>query len=416
VPHYFLRKARSGFINPSWGTEFIVEKEEVKKSYFSVSIDLIILGDEIPYNLYINSSANAKREKFIRIFPIGGILLRDDLKRFKTKYFQLYIAEEERDAFLKSLVSSDEIPDEQKTQVIKDSAINYLTKVFDDEKEFTTDMLEETIEGCKDSVEHLIDVVQDYDVKELQQLIGNLSFHDFYTFDHSVNVSMYCISLYKTIKPNATKEELTNAGLGGLLHDLGKINIPTEILNKAGKLSEEEFKVIQTHPEKGGILIDQQNADCPGVDFALIKRAITEHHENFNGTGYPNKIAGDNIHVIARIVSISDFFDALTTKRSYHEVLSPPDALAIMEKTSGRKIDPALFKVFVGIVQDVGNKGKQNVTLPDSFDPCQPQNTLPFEAIKVKKQDSNIFGKDESQYGSVKSDTFVSKKDKKAAS
>jgi hypothetical protein len=141
-------------------------------------------------------------------------------------------------------------------------------------------------------------------------------------------------------------------------------------------------------------LLDEQVCkNCQGVDLGIIKRVVYEHHENFNGTGYPNKIAGENIHLMARITAIADFFDAITTKRSYHEVLSTEDALEVMNKTAGKKIDPVLFEVFTTKVKNLVLKGKTNIELEEGFDPCQPHQALPLIKIKPKKQEHNLFEK-----------------------
>lgn len=368
--------------------------------YFSVPIELITTGQSITYDLWINSSSRQNRVHYVRIFPKGGALALEDLQDFKKKYFQLYVHEDQRDAYTKSLVANENASDEEKTEVVKDMAITYLGKVFDPDREFTTEVLEEAIQGCRESVEHMVDVVQDYDINELRSLIGNLSFHDFYTYDHSVNVSMYAIIIFKALMPHASKNEMTLAGLSGMLHDIGKLKIPTDLINKAGKLDDEEFKIIQSHPGHGKELIECQNADCPGIDFNIIKRVVYEHHENYNGTGYPNKIAGEDIHILARIVAIADFFDAITTKRSYHEVLSTPDALTVMDRTKGKKLDPKIFDIFSSTVNNFGT-GNIHMSLPDSFDPCQPQNELPFVKDKAKKQGNDLFKK-ENTYGKVK--------------
>ena len=233
------------------------------------------------------------------------------------------------------------------------------------------------------AVESMVDVIKDYDVSKVQGLIASLSFHDFYTYDHSINVSMYCISLFTAARPNASKEEIVMAGLGGLLHDIGKIKISTDIINKPEKLSDEEFNIIKTHPTYGlELLTDNPCPDCKGVDFSIIKRIVHEHHENFNGTGYPQKLAGADIHLLARVTAIADFFDAITTKRTYHEVLSTEDAIAVMSKSVGKKIDPALFEIFTKSVKQLVLTGKIHKELPEDFDPCQPQNVLPFRNPK----------------------------------
>jgi len=351
-------------------------------NFFSVSFDLIVVDRIIPYDLYVNSSASLEKERFVRIYPKNEDLSLEDLKNFKKKYHQLYVHESQRDDYLKSLIHLKNVSDVQKTDVIKDSAIHYLDKLFSDEKEFTTELLSETIEDCKLAVESMVDVIKDYDVSKVQGLIASLSFHDFYTYDHSINVSMYCISLYTAAKPEASKDEIVMAGLGGLLHDIGKIKIPTDIINKPEKLSDEEFNIIKAHPDYGLQLLTENPCDCKGVDFNIIKRIVNEHHENFNGTGYPRKLAGADIHLLARVTAIADFFDAVTTKRSYHEVLSTEDAIAVMSKSVGKKIDPVLFDIFTKSVKQLVLTGKLHKELPDEFDPCQPQNVLPLRNPK----------------------------------
>ena len=355
-------------------------------NFFSVSFDLILLDKAIPYDLYVNSSASKERERFVRIYPKNDPLNLEDLKLFKKKYFQLYVHEAQRDDYLKSLINIKGVGDKQKTDVIKSSAIHYLDKLFSDEKEFTTELLSETISECKVAVESMVDVIKDYDVSKVQGLIASLSFHDFYTYDHSINVSMYCISLFTAARPNASKEEIVMAGLGGLLHDIGKIKISTDIINKPEKLSDEEFNIIKAHPSYGlELLTENPCPDCHGVDFNIIKRIVHEHHENFNGTGYPKKLAGADIHLLARVTEIADFFDAITTKRTYHEVLSTEEAIAVMSKAVGKKIDPQLFEIFTKSVKQLVMTGKMNKELPEDFDPCQPQNVLPFRTPKGYK-------------------------------
>jgi HD-GYP domain-containing protein (c-di-GMP phosphodiesterase class II) len=352
-------------------------------NFFSVSFDLIVYDQIMLYDLYVNSSSQENREKYVKIYPKGEILALDDLKSFKKKYFQLYVHETQRKEYLKSLVQLDSIDVTEKTEIIKSSAIVYLDKLFDKDKEFTTEVLSETILDCKVAVESMVEVIKDYDVSQIQNLIGSLSFHDFYTYDHSVNVSMYCIALYKAYNPKASTEEVVIAGLGGLLHDIGKINIATDIINNPDKLTDAEFDIIKNHPTYGFDLLTASHCEnCQGVNIEHIKRIVHEHHENFNGTGYPAKIQGDNIYIYARITAIADFFDAITTKRSYHEVLSTEDALQVMSKTVGKKLDPELFQLFTQNVKQLVINGKINKELPDEFDPCQPHNVLPFRNPK----------------------------------
>jgi HD-GYP domain-containing protein (c-di-GMP phosphodiesterase class II) len=364
-----------------------------KRSYFSVRYDLVQVGIPIEYDLFVNSSTIKDREKFVRIFPIGGILNTNDLEDFHRKYFQLYVPEDQRKNYLRSLVKSN-LNDVKKTSVIKTAALDYLHNIFDKTKEFSTEYLSQNIEGCKEVVGAMVDVLDSHNIDSLRRLIGNLSFHDFYTFDHSINVSMYCITIYKALNPNASRRELIHAGLGGLLHDLGKVKVPTHILNNPGALSTEEYAVIKQHPDYGLDLL--LNGHCQvdaEIDLRIVTRVVHEHHENFDGTGYPAKLKGkEEIHLLARVCTIADFFDAITTKRAYTEILSIPEAMNTMKKFRGIKLDPDIFDIFDQHVRYVRADSTRDLRLSDSFDPTLFYDKLPIEEIKKFEKEMD-FGK-----------------------
>lgn len=364
-----------------------------EQSFFSVGYDLISKESNLTYDLYVNSSAVKNKQKFIKIFPEGEYLSNYDLSELKKKYFQLYVCEDQRNNYMKSLTKSGVVSDIEATTFIKDSAIKYLHNIFDEEKEFSTELLSETIEECRGAVESMIDVLDDYNIDSLKGLIGSLSGHDFYTYDHSINVSMYCITILRALKPDANRLELIHAGLGGLLHDLGKVKIPTYILNSPGGLTDEEYGIIKKHPDYGIDLL--KNGECEvsdDLDLNIIARIVHEHHENWDGNGYPSKIKEKEIHLLARICTIADFFDAITTKRSYSEVLPISQAIDVMNKFSGIKLDPKLFKVFAAHVKYTKVKSTRDLKLADSFDPTIPYETIPLEEVKQMFEDED-FGK-----------------------
>ena len=356
---------------------------EDKRSYFSVRHDLIQVESPLAHDLYVNSSSLKDKEKFVRIFPAGGVLHKEDLENFRQKYFQLYIPEEQRKVYLRFLVKSD-ADQVKKTTVIKNAALDYLQNIFENNKDFSTDYLSQSIEGCKEVVHAMVDVLEENSIDSLRKLIGNLSFHDFYTYDHSINVSMYCITIYKTLNPRATRKELVHAGLGGLLHDLGKIKIPTNILNNPGSLSKEEYEEIKKHPDFGlDLLVNGHCKVDPEIDLKIVARVVHEHHENFDGTGYPAKLKGkEEIHLLARVCTIADFFDAITTKRAYNEILQISDAMNTMRKFRAIKLDPDIFDIFDQHVRYVRADSAKDLRLADSFDPTLPYAKLPIEEIK----------------------------------
>ena len=143
---------------------------------------------------------------------------------------------------------------------------------------------------------------------------------DDYTYHHSVSVAIYAITVGKAM--GLSQEDLNLLGLAGLCHDLGKEKIPKEILNKPGKLTDEEFAVIKNHPQAGFDLLYGK----PQIP-ALVRQAVICHHENENGTGYPNGIMGDKIPLFAKIIHVVDVYDALTSRRAYKDPNTPVESL-----------------------------------------------------------------------------------------
>lgn len=147
--------------------------------------------------------------------------------------------------------------------------------------------------------------------------------YDEYTYVHSVNVGVLVTSLANSLGYGPQK--LFEAGVGGLLHDIGKMRVPEHILNTPGKLTEPEFIIMKRHPAYGlEIVNDRKNVS------AVSKAAIIEHHERYNGRGYPKGLTGDLISEIGLITSIADVYDALTSDRVYRAAWTPQKTLALI--------------------------------------------------------------------------------------
>lgn len=172
-------------------------------------------------------------------------------------------------------------------------------------------------------------------------VLSKLSDHDPYTVQHSVGAAVNSIILARKIGMDS-ESELNEAGLGGLLHDIGKVKVRAEVINKPGPLNDEEWEEMKGHPEAGYELV-KNNPELTD----RTKRAVLEHHEEREGTGYPLRVPLDETHIISRIVGISDIFNALTTKRSYAEARTPFDAFQLMREKLSHKMDPDLFKSLV---------------------------------------------------------------------
>ena len=170
--------------------------------------------------------------------------------------------------------------------------------------------------------------------------LSDIRTHDSYTFAHSVNVAILSTMLGSLCR--FPREDLKMLTLGGLLHDVGKIDIPHKILNKPGALTDDEFTIMRTHAEKGR----QRLAMLPGKGSSLLAAIAGQHHEFLDGRGYPRKLKGEGIHPFARIVAIADVYDALSSKRAYKKSYKPSIVHQIMTKNSTGHFQPDLLNLF----------------------------------------------------------------------
>ena len=168
--------------------------------------------------------------------------------------------------------------------------------------------------------------------------VARLKTHDDYTYMHSVAVCALMLSLANQM--GLDKEQTRLAGIGGLMHDLGKAAMPLDILNKPGKLTDAEYLIMKKHTIVGAKILQDSSAEAEVIDIAL------NHHEKINGTGYPNQLPAEKISQLARMAAICDVYDAVTSERAYKKPWEPANTIREMAKWDGH-FDKQIFNSFV---------------------------------------------------------------------
>jgi putative nucleotidyltransferase with HDIG domain len=181
-------------------------------------------------------------------------------------------------------------------------------------------------------------LTKDGSLKSLAKLIS----HDFSTYSHSVNVFTYTVAVMQTF--GTADEDLAALGLGAMLHDIGKVNIPRRLLNKPGSLSPAERQQVQEHPLRGVALL----AQCPLSQQAM--NLVLFHHERLDGSGYPTGLRGEQIPLAVKACAITDTYDALTSHRAYAKAQTPYEALSTIRDDLRGQHDPEMLKRLVMVL------------------------------------------------------------------
>ena len=192
------------------------------------------------------------------------------------------------------------------------------------------------------AAQKLVEEITDSVIRNPGALISlaRLKTADDYTYMHSVAVCALMIALSKQL--GLDDAQTRSAGIAGLLHDLGKAMMPMDVLNKPGKLTDEEFAIIKTHPEEGHkLLLGSSGADAIALDVVL------HHHEKTDGSGYPKRLKNADISRFAKMGAICDVYDAITSNRPYKSGWDPAESLRKMAEWSNGHFDPSIFQAFV---------------------------------------------------------------------
>jgi response regulator RpfG family c-di-GMP phosphodiesterase len=184
----------------------------------------------------------------------------------------------------------------------------------------------------------------------LKSLVNALEAKDLYTGKHSERVTRYATETAGILGCSA--DQIESMRTVGYLHDIGKIGVRDSILNKTGPLTMEEFEIVKKHPAIGDSIVSE---------LGLIpeeRSIIRHHHERWDGEGYPDGLAGEQIPMLARIVSVVDAFDAMTSKRAYRNAMSREEAVAELRRNSGKQFDPYPLDAFLEVVEKIEDQSK----------------------------------------------------------
>ncbi len=283
------------------------------------------------------------------IFRFARMLNSAEKRKNPLEWILSYLQDEEFSWFgvvQESLPGVEESSAE--AEVRRDRGLKSYSHVLGSVKEIAGKLISQKEVGMNRTrrvVQNMVDLIMEDD--PLFRALSTIRFYDDYTYCHSVNVAILSMCIGKRIL--LSKKSLENLGLCGLLHDLGKIEIPKEILNKPGKLTPEEFEIIKQHSVNSVRLIIKIQASRDQKADILL--APFEHHLKYDLSGYPKLEEKTSLSLFGRILTIADVYDAITSPRVYRPTILPPDrALGFMWENVGKDFDPILLKVFINML------------------------------------------------------------------
>lgn len=261
---------------------------------------------------------------------------------------------------------------------LKMGACDYITKPFNFDvllitienalrKKELERQLDDYRTNLEEKVKEQTDIINSMYVRSIDAMIKALEAKDFYTRGHSQRVTLYSMAIAKEL--GITGQEMEDLHRASVLHDLGKIGVREAVLNKPGKLTEEEFAEIVRHPETAVRILE------PIPFFRPLLPAILHHHERFDGKGYPARLAGRTIPLASRIMAIADTFDAMTSTRAYRKALPVADAINEIRRCSGTQFDPDIVPAFLACQSKIVIPG--DVSLPEGFEEAIPAEYRP---------------------------------------
>lgn len=318
----------------------------VRAGFMPVPLERVPVGafDQLP--VYIRVRGGGRNDETFTLYRGEGTPFTDaDRTRLlDTGIALVYIRMNDQTQFRQQTESSiDELVKDPRLAVSQKSSIVYETGV-----ELVNELLADPdlihLSPRLDRVSRAITTLIMNDPSSFSHLFA-AAHHDFYTSTHMVNVAAYLVPLAYELGYRSS-EDLTRVCEAGLLHDIGKVYVPETVLNKPGRLSDEDWWLIQRHPE----LAFEHLREYDGVHEVVLAVA-REHHERLDGSGYPHGLRADQMHPMSKMCAIVDAFDAMTALRPFKKrTLTVAEALEILKKEAPEKFDPEVLEAWIGLV------------------------------------------------------------------
>jgi len=294
-----------------------------------------------------------KRELGLIVFR--DILKPEDVQLFLKGYIAAGFSDSPYEVIEDTLSGNYSISTEKLKKVLDSGEVDVrkaIKKSYFNAVSYTKGVINKIKTGEKVNIKkakRIIETMVDQIIEEEKLLLSMTAIKDYdeYTYHHSVNVSILTIALGQRL--GLSKKMLTELGVVALFHDIGKVEIPSEVLNKSTNFTEDEWKLIKKHPVWGVKAILRLR----GLDSVAVRSAIVafEHHMNYNLSGYPRVRKYTELDFYSKIVSLVDQYDAMTSSRVYSRIpLAPEKALSVMMERAGTQLDPLLFKFFINMV------------------------------------------------------------------
>lgn len=316
---------------------FLIISSEKNSDYYNgvnwrirvryITINLVEDGMKVAKTIFnekgvvlINANAELTRPVINRLELLGykGLLIDDKISE-GIEYEENFVSQELKFSISKKLQNAIEMNSRNKNK-------NQLYGEIDGLKEIITEIIEEMFSSSN-----------------LHLNMLELKMFDNYTYFHSVNVAIISLAIAYHLKLN--KNDMLVVGIAALLHDIGKVFVGVDLVNKPGKLNDEEFEIMKTHSKKG--------YDILSIGTNLSSKttvSVLSHHEHYDGSGYPNGLIGDKIILYGRIICIADVYDALTSDRPYRKGYSVQEGVEFIMANCGKLFDPDLVKIFTAKV------------------------------------------------------------------